>query len=85
VFQEDGSEIYVKSASLYFESLPVDVSFADLMRMAQKREEVCLGVKIQSLEADLQKNFGVKLIPEKNTRYHIQAEDALVVVAVDET
>ena len=85
LFQEDGSEIYVKPASLYFESLPVDVSFADLMRMAQKREEVCLGVKIQSLEGDLQKNFGVKLIPDKNTRYQMQAEDALVVVAVDET
>ena len=51
----------------------------------EKREEVCLGVKIKEMEADLHNNFGVKLIPEKNARYHIQAEDALVVVAVDET
>jgi ion channel POLLUX/CASTOR len=85
LFSEDGSEIYLKPASLYFESTPVDVSFADMMRIAQLREEVCIGVKIQANERDMNANFGVKLIPEKNTRYTLQAEDCLVVVSEDET
>lgn len=47
LFQEDGSEIYVKPVEPYFDSLPAKASFADLMRLAQKRdEEACIGVKI---------------------------------------
>ncbi|MEM6732199.1 MAG: hypothetical protein AAF658_11630, partial [Myxococcota bacterium] len=46
LFAEDGSEIYVKPARLYFDAFPVRCRFADLMRLAQKREgEVCIGVK----------------------------------------
>jgi len=66
LFKEDGSEIYLKPLSLYFESIPDEMSFADCMAIAQKREEVCLGVKIKANETDKDKNFGVKLIPEKS-------------------
>ncbi|MEQ8790397.1 MAG: hypothetical protein RIC55_29145 [Pirellulaceae bacterium] len=85
LFSEDGSEIYLKPASLYFESFPAQVTFADMMGVAQQREEVCIGVKIKALEQDAERNFGVKLIPEKNARYTLHAEDSLVVVAEDET
>lgn len=85
LFQEEGSEIYLKPASLYFESFPHEATFADMMRIAQKREEVCLGVKIKALEKDGKQNFGVKLIPEKNTPFKLEPDDALVVLAVDET
>ena len=85
LFQEDGSEIYLKPASLYFHEFPVDLTYADMIHIAQKRDEVCLGVKIKALENDMDQNFGVKLIPEKNTRYSLQPEDALVVLAEDET
>lgn len=85
LFQEEGSEIYLKPASLYFTSFPQEATFADMMRIAQKREEVCLGVKIKALERDGQENFGVKLIPEKNTSFTLGPDDALVVLAVDET
>ncbi len=85
LFSEDGSEIYLKPASLYFDHFPIDATFADMMAIAQQRGETCIGVKIKDKERDMDANFGVKLIPEKNTKYKLVADDALVVVAEDET
>ena len=85
LFSEDGSEIYLKPASLYFKEFPIQVSYADMIRITQKREEVCLGVKLKKDEKDIEKNFGVKLIPEKNLTYTLNANDSLVVLAEDET
>ena len=85
LFSEDGSEIYLKPVELYFESLPAEVTYADAIRIAQKRGEVCLGIKIRDLEEDMDKNFGVKLIPDKNETFSLKAGDALVVLSEDET
>ena len=85
LFQEDGSEIYLKPLSVYFEDIPEEMTFADCMAIAQKREEICLGVKIKADEMDPDKNNGVKLIPEKNTKYSFKPEDCLVVLSEDET
>lgn len=85
LFAEDGSEIYLKPISTYFEETPIEVSFADCMKIAQKREEICLGVKIKALEESEDDNFGVKLIPEKNTAYRFESNDCLVVLSEDET
>jgi hypothetical protein len=84
IFQEDGSEIYLKPAELYFTSLPMGVSFADMMAIAQKRGEVCMGVKIKSLENSKGDNNGITLIPEKNSTFILQPDDSLVVLAEDE-
>lgn len=84
IFQEDGSEIYLKPASLYYEAFPSELKFSDLMASARKRDEICIGVKIKSLEQDKELNNGVTLIPEKNTVYTLQADDCLVVLAEDE-
>ena len=70
---------------MYFDSFPVEVTYADLIHIAQQREEVCLGVKIYSLEADLEQNFGVKLIPDKHQSIVLEAQDSLVVLAEDES
>jgi len=85
LFKEDGSEIYLKPLSLYFKNIPEEMTFADCMAIAQKREEVCLGVKIKADEMDTDSNFGVKLIPEKSTTYSFKPEDCLVVLSEDET
>ena len=85
LFSEDGSEIYLKPVELYFESFPIEVTYADMIRIAQKREEVCLGVKIKDQEEDFESNFGVKLIPEKSLSYTLNEGDALVVLSEDET
>ena len=84
IFQEDGSEIYLKPANLYFESLPMQVTFADMMALAQQRGEVCIGVKIKALENDKESNNGITLIPEKNESFDLNAVDSLVVLAEDE-
>ncbi len=53
LFREEGSEIYVKPAWLYFGSLPITCRFGDLMRVAQKREgEIAIGYKLKALESD---------------------------------
>jgi hypothetical protein len=85
LFEEDGSEIYIKPAHLYFEKASVDVSFADCMAIARKRNEICIGIKIKSLEMNQEQNYGVNLIPFKNSRFTLVSEDCLVVVAEDET
>lgn len=54
------------------------------MSKLQKRNEVCLGVKIKALETDKESNIGITLIPERNTTYALQADDSLVVLAEDE-
>ena len=84
LFEEEGSEIYLKPATLYFDQFPAEVSFADLMGLTQKREEVCLGIKLKALESDEQHNFGVRLNPPKDTCYSLTAEDTLVVLAETE-
>lgn len=85
LFREEGSEIYVKPASLYFDVLPAQVRYADLMRLAQKRNgEVCIGFKLGLHEASPSKNFGVSLVPPKDEVVTIGPGDALVVVAEDD-
>ncbi len=85
LFQEDGSEIYLKPATLYFKELPIDVTYADMIHVAQQREEVCLGVKQKAFEDDMSKNLGVKLIPPKDKVYTLTEADTLVVLSEDET
>ncbi len=84
IFEEDGSEIYLKPASLYFTEFPAKVTFADIMRIAQKRAEVCLGVKLKEHEDDTKQNCGVTLIPLKDAVYELNECDSLVVLAEDE-
>ena len=59
--------------------------FGDLMRVAQKREEeICIGYKLKSLESDADANYGVKLIPSKDSEVTLNEEDGLVVVSEDD-
>jgi hypothetical protein len=65
--------------------LPQTVRYADLMALAQKRDgEVCLGYKLKSLENSADENFGVKLIPLKDSEVTLTTDDCLVVVAEDD-
>lgn len=84
IFQEDGSEIYLKPAKLYFEEFPVKVSFADVMLIAQKRSEIALGVKFKAQEMDNEANNGVKLIPFKDEFFTLEENDSIVVLSEDE-
>jgi K+/H+ antiporter YhaU regulatory subunit KhtT len=86
LFEEEGSEIYVKPASLYFAELPAEVRFGDLMHVAQRRDgEICIGIKKGGLEGESQRNYGVRLIPPKDEVLRIEPGDSLVVVAEDDS
>ena len=84
IFQEDGSEIYLKPADLYFSEFPVNLTFADIIAIAQQRNEVCIGVKIAADEWDSSRNNGVELVPAKTSTFILNAEDSLVVLAENE-
>jgi hypothetical protein len=85
LFDEEGSEIYLKPASLYVEDLPSELAFADLMIAAQARKEVCLGVRIAADEGRADRNFGVWLAPPKVERLTLTPDDRVVVLAEDDT
>ncbi len=84
IFQEDGSEIYLKPLSLYYDKFPLTAKFGDLIKLAQQRSEVCIGVKIKAEETNVGENSGVELIPLKDKEFILTAEDSLVVLAEDE-
>lgn len=85
LFSEAGSEIYLKPARLYLGDAPAELRFADLMGLARRRGEICLGLKLAAQEADPAENFGVKLIPPKDAVFRLGPGDRLVVLAEDET
>lgn len=84
LFSEDGSEIYVKPADLYFSEFPQKVTFTDLIGLAGKRGEVCLGIRKGNLSKDSKSNFGVRLNLPKDEMITIQEDDFLVVLSEDE-
>jgi hypothetical protein len=85
LFREEGSEIYVKPAWLYFGSLPVTCRFGDFMRAAQKRGgEIAIGYKLKTQESDADANYGVKINPPKDATVTLGGDDCLVVVAEDD-
>ncbi|MCH2235374.1 MAG: hypothetical protein MK078_14070 [Crocinitomicaceae bacterium] len=84
LFSEDGSEIYVKPANLYTDKFPQKVRFGDLMSLATKREEICLGVRKGDMSNDHDANFGVRLNLPKDEVVTINENDFLVVLSEDE-
>ncbi len=84
LFSPEGSEIYLKKADLYFPISPVNVSFADCLHAAQKRGEVCFGVRIAEEERNPEKNYGVYLIPKQNESFFLSSQDELIVLADNE-
>ena len=84
LFEAEGSELYLKPASLYFDTFPKKATFADMMAIAVKRDEICLGLRSVKDANNYEKNFGIKLNPKKDTMYTLGPEDSLVVLAEDE-
>ncbi len=85
LFEESGSEVYLKPLELYLPTLPTQVTFGDLIAAAQNRGEIALGVKLAAQEENADANFGVELIPPKDRVIDLRAGDTLVVVAEDES
>jgi len=84
IFAASDSEIYLKPVELYFPELPVELSFADLMALALRRDEICLGYRHIDKAKDADHNFGVRLNPPKYAVVTLTAGDTIVVMADDE-
>tara|TARA_B100000787_G_C16195903_1_gene300821 strand:- start:1812 stop:3761 length:1950 start_codon:yes stop_codon:yes gene_type:complete len=84
LFSEEGSEIYVKPAYLYFSKFPQTLRFGDLIRLTAKRSEVCLGIRSGNMCKNSDSNFGVRLNLPKDEEVIILSDDYLVVLSEDE-
>lgn len=85
MFSEEGAEIYLKPADLYFDELPTSTRFADVMSRATARGEQALGYRrIRSDTESVKGNFGVKLNPAKDAVIALQPGDTIVVLAENE-
>lgn len=85
LFTEAGAEVYCKPLGWYREELPLRATFADLMWLAGERGEVAIGVKLKAHEANAGRRHGIRLIPPKDEVFELGPDDALVVLADDES
>lgn len=85
LFAEDGPEIYLKPADWYFESLPVEVDFWEMIERAHQRNEQALGYRlVREHTSSLAENFGIHLDPPKDRPVLLTEMDRLVVLSEDE-
>lgn len=81
-------ELYIKPASYYFDfdgKKSITVPYGDCVEAAKIREEVILGIQLQSEQKNKNKMFGISLIPNKNTNFTITRHDGFIALAQDET
>ncbi|MCB1201773.1 MAG: hypothetical protein KDK41_14085 [Leptospiraceae bacterium] len=82
MFDEAGSEIYLKKASLFFPEFPIEVTFADVCAAAIKRRETAFGLRLLSEEKNEEKGFYIN--PAKVSTFTINADDYLITFAEDD-
>lgn len=86
LFSVEGSELYIKPVSLYFPKEQFSkLTFADCVKAAQERDELCIGIKINTEAKDKESNFGIYLAPSLNQQFTLSFNDALITLAEDET
>lgn len=88
LFSTEGCEVHLKPVGLYFpqETLMFqDLTFADCVLAAKKRDEICIGLRIDALSQQQEEGFGIKLIPRLDSNFNLTKNDALIVIAEDES
>ena len=88
LFHADGSEIYIKPASNYFDfsnKETINIKYGECMEAAQLREEIILGLQFHAEQKNKEDMFGIKLIPDKNEIFTLSAKDGFVALAQDES
>ncbi len=88
LFQSEGSELYIKPASYYFDfndEKSITLPYGECVQAARLRDEVILGVQIKSAQKKKDKMFGINLIPNKNDQITLTCEDGLIALSKDET
>lgn len=87
LFRAEGSEIYIKPVSNYFdfsESKTIKIKYGECIEAAQLREEIILGLQFYKAQKDKENMFGLKLIPDKNEIFTLNAQDGFIALAQDE-
>ena len=88
LFQSEGSELYIKPASYYFDfkdKKTITMPYGECVQAAKLRNEVILGLQIHADQKDKDNMFGIILIPDKNDEFTLSEEDGLIALAEDET
>jgi len=82
LFDEKGSEVYLKPAGDYVK-LGEPVDFYTVLESARRRGEVALGYRRLADAEDADKAYGVKINPDKASELTFAAEDKVIVLAED--
>ena len=88
LFQSEGSELYIKPASYYFDfndNESITIPYGECVQAARLRNEVILGVQIHTDQNNKENMFGIALIPNKDDVFTLSAKDGLISLAEDET
>lgn len=80
IFNPEGSEIYLRPAGAYVR-LDQPVNFYTVIEAAQRRDEVAIGYRRQSLANDAQQAYGVVINPDKALPLQLSAQDRIIVLA----
>ena len=84
LFSEAGSEVYLKPLHFYIGDPPESLTFGDVMEACFTRNELAIGIRRASRSEDPNSNFGVELIPDKNSPVLTADILSIVVLAEDE-
>jgi hypothetical protein len=87
LFKAEGSELYIKPASYYFDfndQESISLAYGECVAAASIRDEVILGIQLQSNQKNKDKMFGISLIPKKDSIFTITPNDGFIALAQDE-
>ncbi len=82
LFNSEGSEIYLKPASLYLK-LGVKADFLAVVEAAAARGETAIGFSIARHSQDPDLGYGIRVNPPKAMELELQSEDRIIVLAQD--
>ena len=80
LFDEAGSEVYLKPASDYVK-IGQPVAFYTVVESARRRGEVAFGYRVLAMADDAEKAYGVVINPDKSTGVTFTDEDKVIVLA----
>jgi hypothetical protein len=82
IFQEEGSEIYLKPASVYV-TIGVPVNFYTVVESAIRKNESAFGYSIASNSHNTSEEYGIVINPGKSKMITFTEADRIIVMAED--
>jgi ion channel POLLUX/CASTOR len=80
LFSAEGNEIYLKPASNYVKP-GKEVNFYTIVEAAARKNETAIGFRQQKYSTDKEKNFGIRLNPDKSSMIKPETGDTIIVIA----